>query len=184
MAGWRYRIVYTLTVGRVPLAVLFALLYLSLGPSMSRMVLCLVVLGLVEASDGLDGYLARRWNFTSEQGAMLDPYADSVSRLVVFWSLAVAGTVLAVVPLVMAARDVTVAYTRIVLTRKRATVAAKWSGKIKAVVQAGAAFILVSGPLYHPVTGLWPNAVVSWIVIVVTCLSAVEYVLAAARTQP
>ena len=69
----------------------------------------------------------------STWGAALDPYMDSFSRLIVYWTLACAGLVTPLVPLVMALRDVTVAYCRIFLARAGHTVAANWSGKIDSV---------------------------------------------------
>ena len=83
---------------------------------------------------------------------------------------------LPVVPLVMALRDVTVAYTRLHLAAHGGSVSARRSGKIKAVVQGAGAMLL----LLMPVLG-WPGGktVVSWIVLGVTAASAVEYVAAA-----
>jgi cardiolipin synthase len=39
---------------------------------------------LAAASDGLDGYLAKRFNWTSELGGILDPLADKLLLVVVF----------------------------------------------------------------------------------------------------
>jgi len=41
----------------------------------------LIVFALAGASDGLDGYVARRWGFTSRFGAWLDPVADKMLML-------------------------------------------------------------------------------------------------------
>ncbi len=38
-------------------------------------------------SDGLDGFIARRWNFTSRFGAWLDPAADKLLMLLCFLAL-------------------------------------------------------------------------------------------------
>jgi len=81
---------------------------------------------------------------------------------------------------------VTVAYSRITMARHGRSVAARWSGKVKAVVQGLCAFLLVAGPLYEGWTGIWPRQALSWTVAVVTAASAVEYVrgaLEAARSS-
>jgi phosphatidylglycerophosphate synthase len=79
----------------------------------------------------------------------------------------------------MALRDVTVAYCRIAIARKHQSVSAFWSGKIKAVVQGGGAILLTAAPLYLEHVGQWPPAAISWIIIAVTAVSALEYISAA-----
>jgi CDP-diacylglycerol---glycerol-3-phosphate 3-phosphatidyltransferase len=107
-------------------------------------VVSLALLVLVELTDLLDGFLARRYDAVSDFGKAFDPYCDSVSRLTVYWALAVAGRCPAWVPLVMAVRDVTVSYARIMMTRRGGDVSARFSGKFKAVVQGGCAFVLMA----------------------------------------
>lgn len=175
----RFLIVTGLTLARIPLAVLFAVVLLTLDWSVPVLIVCLAALVLCELTDLLDGLLARRLGVVSVTGALLDPYADSLSRLIVYWALACSGLVWAVVPLAMAVRDVSVSYCRIVLTRHGGRVSANWSGKIKAVVQGGGAVLLVMGPVYTVHTGPWITHVFSAIILVVTLGSAGQYVLAA-----
>jgi CDP-diacylglycerol--glycerol-3-phosphate 3-phosphatidyltransferase len=175
----RFTLVLAITFSRIPLAVLFAAVQILLAPDLLRVGLGLGLILLMEASDLLDGILARKYAVTSELGAMSDPYSDSTSRLIVFWAFACEGSALAFVPLVMALRDVTVAYSRILLTRYGRSVRANCSGKTKAAVQASAAIGLVLSPLVLEYTGAWPRIALSWIVAVVTAASAVQYVAAA-----
>jgi CDP-diacylglycerol--glycerol-3-phosphate 3-phosphatidyltransferase len=168
-----------LTLVRIPLALAFALLFALSGQSIWRILVALLLLSVMELSDVFDGFMARRLGVVSEWGAMLDPYADSVSRLIVFWTLAWAGYVLWITVLVMALRDVTVSYCRVTLTRHGITVKAKRSGKIKAIVQAIAGLLIVMGPVFDVWTGDWIYAALSWLVALVTAASAVEYVKAA-----
>jgi len=172
-------VVLTITVVRIPVAILFAALLLTMGRSLGDLFVLAALLFVIEITDLADGYIARREGAVTEFGAMLDPYADSVARLIVFWALAVSGLVLVFVPLVMALRDVTVAYSRIALARSGRSVAANWSGKIKAIIQGGAAFLLLFAPAYQSLVGTWPMPTVSWIVALVTAGSAVQYVIAA-----
>jgi CDP-diacylglycerol--glycerol-3-phosphate 3-phosphatidyltransferase len=181
------RIVWTLTIARAPLSVAFAAVLLSAGRAPAALWVGFGLLVLAELSDLLDGFLARRLGVASEWGAMLDPYADSVARVTVYWALAVAGLAMALTPLVMALRDVTVAYCRVVLIQRKRSVSANLSGKVKAVVQCFGAFLAVTGPLYWQFTGEWTVPVISWIVVVVTAASAAQYVrgaLVAVREQP
>ncbi len=179
------RIVALLTLARLPLAVVFALLVTLFDISSLGVVFAgLALLLSIEMTDLYDGKLARRWGVASEFGATLDPYADSVSRLIVYWALAVCGIATLALPLVMAIRDVTVAYCRISMVRNNRTVAAKASGKIKAVVQGVGAHLLIAGPIYQSFTGTWTAAAISWIVLLVTVWSAGQYIQGAAFTPP
>jgi CDP-diacylglycerol--glycerol-3-phosphate 3-phosphatidyltransferase len=147
--------------------------------------LALGLVGMIEISDLADGQLARRHNVVTGFGKLFDPYADSVSRLMVYWALAVAGRCLAIVPLVMAVRDVSVTYVRIVLTRRGRDGSARLSGKLKALVQGTVAPILMAGPLVPGwgQIGAWVIATGSVAVIGVTVASLVDYGLAALREK-
>ncbi|MHC4480271.1 MAG: CDP-alcohol phosphatidyltransferase family protein, partial [Planctomycetota bacterium] len=134
-----------------------------------------VLIGAVELSDLLDGYLARLHNSVSGFGKMFDPYADSISRLTIYWSLAVVGRCLVFVPLVMAIRDVTVGYSRILMARRGGDVSARHTGKLKALVQGASAPLLMAGPLYWGASGRYFVYALSGAVVVVTLASMVDY---------
>jgi CDP-diacylglycerol--glycerol-3-phosphate 3-phosphatidyltransferase len=172
----RFVAVQVVTLTRIPLAICIAILLLVVKQPVTASILGAVLLAVMELTDLLDGILARRFGLASELGSMLDPYADSFSRLIIFWAFAVTGLAMALVPLVMALRDVSVAYSRTILARYGRSVSARLSGKIKAVVQGISAIILVLGPLYWEYTGLWTVEFISWIVIGVTAASSIEYV--------
>lgn len=173
----RFVLVQALTLGRVPLAIAFAALLLTGEEGKPLLTVATVLLALIELTDLLDGILARRLEVVSEWGAMLDPYADSISRIIIYWALACNGLALAIVPLGMAVRDITVAYCRVVMTQHGRTVKSNWAGKAKAWVQGAGAFFLLLGPsVIGPI-----KSPISWIVLVVTIASAVAYVRAAAE---
>jgi CDP-diacylglycerol--glycerol-3-phosphate 3-phosphatidyltransferase len=171
-----YFLLRLMTLGRIPIAVLFLVVLTYGGEAMFALVLNLILLLIIEFTDLFDGKLARRYGLVSESGATLDPFADSVSRLIVYWALATKGLVILVVPLIMALRDITVAYSRIVLAQNKRTVSAKKSGKLKATVQAIGSFLALLGPYYWEPIGRWSFYALSWIIITVTFLSAIEYV--------
>ncbi len=176
----RHLLVQIVTAVRVPLAIAFAVLLPSSTADSTKLMVCLALLVLQEVSDVLDGALARRLGVVSRWGQMFDPFADSASRLIVYWALAQSGLALAVTPLVMALRDVTVAYSRLVMADHGGSVSARLSGKIKAWVQGLGALLLTAAPLF-PSSGMVSSTAVSWVVLLATAGSAVEYVAAAAR---
>lgn len=172
-------LVQALTAVRIPMAITFAVILPSADADVSHLLGCLALLLFQEVSDLLDGALARRLGVVSRWGQVFDPFADSVSRLIVYWALAQAGLALAALPLVMAVRDVTVAYSRLVATDHGGSVSARLSGKIKAWVQGLGAMFLTTAPLHVSWTGDGSPWIVSWVVLVVTAVSAVEYVYSA-----
>lgn len=151
MAKWsvpgdesRFRTVTAITVSRIPVSIVLVFLATRADTANWKVTIALLILlTFIEVSDGLDGYLARKWGVGSEWGAMLDPYSDSIARLIVYFGLGQAGLVHPALLLVMAFRDVTVAYCRILLTQAGRSVGAMLSGKIKAVVQAVGAYAAV-----------------------------------------
>jgi CDP-diacylglycerol--glycerol-3-phosphate 3-phosphatidyltransferase len=177
-----YILVQSITLVRIPLSVLFFVVLFAFQESTLTLVIALILLLLIETTDAVDGHIARHFNLASEYGATLDPYADSISRLIVYSTLASKNLVLLLVPLTMALRDITVAYARILLAKKNRSVSARISGKIKAIVQAFGSFLAILGPYYWDRIGDWSFYALSWIIITVTFLSSIEYVRDALRT--
>ncbi len=140
-----------------------------------------VLVALIEVTDLADGYLARRHNAVSQFGKVFDPFSDSVSRLTVFWSLAVMGRCLVYVPLIMAVRDISVAYLRLVLIRQGGDGSARYTGKMKAAVQGACGLVLISGPLYWGQQKQVFVYAASIAVIFVCAASLTDYGMAALR---
>jgi CDP-diacylglycerol--glycerol-3-phosphate 3-phosphatidyltransferase len=178
-------LVYLVTVSRVFFAAIVAVLSVFHEEPYNWTVwVSLALIGLCELTDLFDGLLARRWNVVSDFGKMLDPYADSVTRIIIYWTLAYLGRAWAVVFLVMAARDIIVGFIRLVLTRKGRDVSARFTGKAKAVVLGVGSIILMGGPLYWDIwnAGLKPYIVgaCSIAAIFMICVAMIHH-LAAAR---
>ena len=174
-----FLIVQLITISRIPLAIFFSLLLLGYDLSYLVIFSCTTLIALIELTDFIDGRLARHFSVVNEFGAILDPYSDSISRIIVYWAMAKAFLVSPLVPLSMVFRDITVAYCRIILAQHHHTVSSNWSGKIKACFQGIGAFVMILGPLYWPLTGTWTITVGSSILVLVTLGSMVEYAKAA-----
>ena len=164
-----------LTASRLVLAVWIAVLTPWLADQRWAILLATALILVIELTDLADGYLARRHEAVSQFGKLFDPYTDSLARITIYWSLAVAGRCLAAVPLLMAIRDVTVGYTRILMLLRDKDPAARWWGKLKAAIQGLGALLLMSGPLWWGPAGPGIVYTVSVLVIVATLLSAVFY---------
>lgn len=142
-------IVYTLTLSRLVLALLVAVLCLfHEEPYNWALWASLLLIGASEVTDMLDGYLARRWGVVSELGKVLDPHADAIAHLIIYWTLAMMDRAWFLVFLVMACRDVLVGLIRIELLKANQNVSARITGKIKAFFLGGGSLVLMGGPLY------------------------------------
>ena len=106
-----------------------------------------VLLGLFflsELSDLFDGYLARKFGQVTELGKILDPMADSITRICAFLTFTQAPVNLPVLfVFIFLYRDSVVSTLRTICALKGYTLAARASGKIKAVIQAVAIFIIL-----------------------------------------
>jgi len=171
------------TASRLALAVPVAVLTTWSRGHTWAIIASLALVGAIELSDLVDGHLARRHNSVSPFGKVFDPYADSISRLVVYWSLAVVGRCLSFVPLVMGIRDISVAYCRMHMMRHGMDVSARPTGKLKAMAQGICALLLMAGPLYWGSSGRALTVGLSVIVILATAASMVDYGVAALRRR-
>jgi CDP-diacylglycerol--glycerol-3-phosphate 3-phosphatidyltransferase len=91
---------------------------------------------LIEVSDLLDGHAARSLNQESELGKVLDPFADSLSRLTYFVAFAGSGILPLWILLILIYRDISVAYIRVMVSTRQVLMPARLSGKVKAWVYA------------------------------------------------
>jgi cardiolipin synthase len=143
-----------------------------------RLALCIGLFAVAAISDAADGFLARRFGWKSELGAMLDPIADKALLAVVFVTLGI----LKLVPLwLMAAavaRDVVIVFGAAAYRVVRGALTAQPSlvSKINTVCQA--AFILsVVSRAKFAVPSDW---VVTWLgalMFATVVVSGIDYVL-------
>jgi cardiolipin synthase len=87
-------------VARMLLAAPLALMILD-----GRHAAALLVLLVAGFSDGIDGFLAKRFGWQTRIGGLLDPAADKVLLVAAFASLAYVGLVPAALTLIVIARD-------------------------------------------------------------------------------
>ena len=103
-------------------------------------VLCAV---LIELSDAFDGIIARSRKEVTSFGKIFDPICDSLSRQTIFLSFMVAGIIPLWMFLVFLYRDGIMSFVRIMAAKEGLVLAARNSGKIKAVFQAIASFFVL-----------------------------------------
>jgi len=139
-----------------------------------------VVAFLVAASDGVDGWLARRQGPT-RSGAFIDPLADKIAVLGVLAVVAARDEISWVPVAVIAAREVAMSVYRSVMGRRGVSIPARRSAKAKTVVQLLAGGLCLMPPMadHHDVL-----AAVVWVAVVLTVVSGVQYLVDGRRVGP
>lgn len=174
-----------ITVARILLAPVFVVLLLVDGGSdgVLRYVAGALFI-LASATDGIDGYLARRRNLVTDAGKLLDPIADKVLIGGALISLSILGELDWWVTVVILVREVGITVLRFVALRDR-VIAAGILGKIKTWVQIIAvSFAIV--PLVNFV-GDWVltlNFGLMMLAVAITLVSGAEYLWLAWKTRP
>jgi CDP-diacylglycerol---glycerol-3-phosphate 3-phosphatidyltransferase len=177
------------TLSRVFIAPVFAYFFIS-GFTHTRAAvwiwICALLALLIEVTDVIDGRIARARHQVTDFGKVFDPVADSLSRQTIFISFMVAGIIPWWLYLVFFYRDAFLQLLRIICASGGLVLAARQSGKLKAVLQGMGTFgvlIVVALQLYHVpwmpsrLWGFHPGFWVMVIPAVVTLLSVADYVI-------
>lgn len=137
-----------LTLSRILLGPVFLFVYLyyqDLGITLSLLPYILIFLAVVsELSDMFDGALARKHNKVTDLGKLLDPMADSIFRLSVLLSFTQG---IIQIPILLVCvffyRDTIISTLRTLCALRGFALAARLSGKIKAIIQAAVGFFIL-----------------------------------------
>lgn len=147
--------------------------------------LTLWLFAFAAATDGLDGFLAKRFGWTSELGKILDPLADKILLVGVFITLAAMGWVPLWLAAVAVARDVVITAGAIIYNwlfgypNGRPT----WISKLNTLCQILFLLLIVATHAMDA-TGVVPHTAVTILgalVFVTTVISGIDYVLTYSR---
>ena len=129
---------------------------------------------LLAATDGVDGYIARRQGST-RSGAFLDPLADKVLVLGAMYALVVAGVFWWFPVALITIREVVISAYRTYWGRRGLAVPARYWAKVKTVTQevaVGLALIPVAASHHHL------GSAMLWVAVGLTIATGVQYLLA------
>lgn len=175
-----------ITLSRVVIAPVFAYAFyhgVQVDYSRGWLWASVILLGLIELSDFLDGRVARHRKEVTDFGKVFDPLADSLSRLTIFVSFLAARVIPLWMFLIFLYRDVFIQGLRYMCLHRGVVVSARWSGKLKAGFQAvgslgvvGVAVLQAYGVLREPASVYrHPGFYVMLLPAAFTAFSAVEY---------
>lgn len=173
-----------ITILRILCAPVFVWMLLADGRSDGPLRWWAAVLFIVAiATDGIDGYLARKHDIVTDLGKLLDPIADKVLTGAAFVSLSILGELPVWVVVLVLVRELGITVHRLVVATDH-VVAAAWMGKLKTVAQA-VALSLALLPLWT-VLGEWihaVNTITMSVAVVLTVASGIDYVVTALRSR-
>ncbi|MBI1908966.1 MAG: CDP-diacylglycerol--glycerol-3-phosphate 3-phosphatidyltransferase [Deltaproteobacteria bacterium] len=179
-----------LTYGRIAAIPVIVFLLMSLHPDGGRVIhprvyhwdhfasfLATVIFIVAALSDVVDGYYARRYNFTSSFGKFLDPLADKLLSTAVLILLIPIRRIAAWVVLILISREIAITTLRAIAADEGIVIAASRWGKYKTVMENFALGFFI---YYYPALGLNTRAIAN-ILIVMTILlslgSGIHYII-------
>jgi cardiolipin synthase len=162
-----------ISIGRVLLVA--PLVYFVVTRRFEAALVVLVVAGL---SDGLDGFLAKRFDWCTRMGGLLDPAADKLLLIGAFASLSYAGLVPVELTFIVVARDVVIVLGAICYQWLIAPVQGEPApiSKLNTACQLGMVFFALTAAAYA-----WPPpvslTVLGAAVVFTSIVSGLTYVL-------
>lgn len=174
-----------LTMSRIVFAFIIGwLLYQNILVGHMLAALCFLLAAL---SDLYDGYFARKTQTVTDFGKIMDPIADKVLMLTLFFVLSAIGMVHIVMVVIIAIREIAVTVHRLWVMSKGHVLAAEKAGKIKTVLQmVSVSFILlyliaeqwvIFGGIFPRIGGIWLIIIniLMYLTVLMTVISGVSY---------
>jgi cardiolipin synthase len=136
---------------------------------------------IAAASDGIDGFLAKRFGWQSDLGGLLDPIADKLLLATVFVLLALLGSVPVWLTAAVIARDCIIVLGALAYRMTLGPVVARPSrvSKLNTLCQAIFILVVIGTPQFS-----WPIAwqtILGALVFVTVAVSGLDYVLTYSR---
>lgn len=137
----------------------------------------LVTAFVAAASDGIDGFLARRFGWRSNLGSILDPLADKLLLISCFFVLATQGWIPIWLLALIFGRDVVIVLGALILHYRVTQIEGEPSllSKLNTFLQIALVLVLLLDRIEPLIKPEWLTALI-WAVSVTTVLSGVHYV--------
>ncbi len=176
-----------ITIARIICAPIFLWLLLADAGADGGLRWAAAILFIVAiATDGIDGYIARKYNIVSDLGKLLDPIADKALTGLAFVGLSILGELPWWVTIVVLVREIGITVYRFIVVSDH-VLAAAWMGKLKTVFQAVALSIALIPFATFSDSAVW-QGVVWWagvitmtIAVLLTIASGIDYVVTEVR---
>ena len=135
-----------------------------------------ILLGVAGLTDGLDGYLSRKWNAQTTVGALLDPAADKILTLSILIFLSYFQIIDPFLVMIFVARDIYVTSLRSIAANKGLILYAKPLAKWKTTVQLVGILLVLMGVAISVYMRIFGYGLL-WVAVVMSILSAWDYTM-------
>lgn len=134
-------------------------------------------------SDGLDGWVAKRFHCETELGRLLDPIADKLLLVSAFITLTIIGLVPLWLAATVVARDLVIAGGAAVYRYQFGPLQGRptWPSKLNTVCQLGYGLLVVAAAAAPAWVPVWAVITLGAAVFVTTVVSGIDYVATYAR---
>jgi len=170
-----------ITLSRLILAIAFFVLL-----SHRHFNVALIIFFIAVVTDWLDGYLARKWNLSTDLGRIVDPFVDKViicGAFIIFLNIT-KDVIAPWMVIVIVAREFFVSSIRGFSESKGVKFASNMWGKTKMFIQSWTICAMILYYAYFE-NVVWAENMVCifmWITVIVTIGSGITYVLSAKKT--
>lgn len=145
-------------------------MYLSGGVAGLWMWISLGIFIVASLTDFIDGYIARKYNQTSDFGKFLDPLADKLLTIACMCMFTEWGMMSAWALMIVLTREFGVTGLRLVAVQNGTVIAAGWSGKVKTASTMVGLCVAMAFPGVA-----WVVNTVTWLIVITTVWSGTEY---------
>lgn len=134
---------------------------------------------LAATTDGVDGYIARKYNQVTDFGKFIDPLADKILVISALICMVQWGWISAIAVIIIVAREFMVTGLRLAAVCAGKVIAAGASGKIKTVVQ----IVVIALVLFFQEFAAVSQAIsigltcLVWLMVLITAYSGIEYMV-------
>lgn len=136
-----------------------------------KLVICAVLFIIASITDFFDGKIARKYNYVTNFGKLMDPIADKMLVNSLLIILAGEGYIATIIPVIVISRDIVVDGVRMLLTEQGEVLPAGKLGKFKtAFLMIGITLKLVGNLPFS----LWNLPVADFLIITATVLSLIS----------
>ena len=162
-----------LTIARICMIPLFVILLMWVKKPAGN-ILAMIVFIVASLTDTADGYIARRYNYITTFGKIMDPLADKLLVCSAMICLVDLGRIESWIVIIIIAREFIISGFRLIAVEKGVVIAANYWGKFKTVFQMLMVILMVAnfGGFFNTVA-----QILKWIALALTIISLVTYLM-------